>query len=59
MKVINPKIIARITVELVEGDTKEVLQDMYRLMNQIWYVREQNQMLEWGTIKIPAIIKIN
>ena len=31
MKVINPKIIARITVELVEGDTKEVLQDMYRL----------------------------
>ena len=31
MKIINPKIITRITVELVEGDTKGVLQDMYRL----------------------------
>ena len=48
MKVINPKIIARITVELVEGDTKEVLQDMYRLYEPNLVCTEQNQMLEWG-----------
>lgn len=31
MEVINPEIIAKLTVEIVEGGTKEVLKDMYRL----------------------------
>ncbi|KAI5964126.1 uncharacterized protein KGF55_002068 [Candida pseudojiufengensis] len=31
MQVINPEIIARVTVELVAGETKDVLKDMYRL----------------------------
>lgn len=31
MKVVNPSVIAKITVEICEGTTKEVLKDMYRL----------------------------
>ncbi|KAI5956578.1 hypothetical protein KGF54_001053 [Candida jiufengensis] len=31
MQVINPDVIARVTIELVAGDTKEVLKDMYKL----------------------------
>lgn len=31
LQVINPDVIARVTVELVSGRTKEVLKDMYRL----------------------------
>lgn len=31
MKVVNPAVIAKITVEICEGTTKEVLKDMYKL----------------------------
>lgn len=31
MKMVNPTVIAKITVEICEGTTKEVLKDMYRL----------------------------
>ena len=31
MEVINPDIIAKLTVEIVQGETKEVLKDMYKL----------------------------